>query len=138
MKLTKNMRSTLAEKICREWICKRHIKLKAPEVFVVWRNPKLHTNVSGWCWSNRRQITLHLPKGSDYREWIVLLAHEFSHYLDFWTSSPRWRKQNMPHGERFQRLMWSTLSKVHWERAASDHWIRGQSAHRPEFQNDAR
>lgn len=132
MKLTQDMRSTLAEKICREWISKRRIKLKAPQIYVVWRN---RTGISGWCWSHRRQITLHLPKGSNPSEWIVLLAHEFAHYLDYWTSTPLWRKKNMPHGERFQRLMWGTLSRNQWERAASGHWIEGRSAHRPEFQN---
>lgn len=136
MKLTQNMRSELAERICREWIKKRRIKLKAPECYVVWRNPERTKTVLGHCWYRRRQITLHIPKGSRTDDWIILLAHEFAHYVDYWTSSPRWRKENLPHGERFQRLMWGTLSKKQWPRAAEDHWIKFASAHRPEFQGD--
>lgn len=134
MRLTENMRSMLAEKICREWIRKRHIKLKAPDVYVVWRNPDSHIHVSGVCYSSRRRIMLHLPKGSDYKEWLILLAHEFAHYLDYWTLSPRWRRERMPHGDRFQILLWTTLSKKHWKQATTGHWIRGSSKHKPEFQ----
>lgn len=134
MRLTENMRCTLAEKICRGWICKRHIKLKTPKVFVVWRNPETHYGVTGVCYSGRRQLILHLTKGSSPNDWIILLAHEFSHYLEYWTSHGKWRNINKPHGERFQRLLWTTLSKKQWSRAASGSWITGSSKHKPEFQ----
>lgn len=135
MRLTQNQRSKLAEKICREWICKRHVKLKTPEVYVIWHSPKRTSGVWGRAYSGRRQLILHITRETSPNEWIVLLAHEFSHYLEHWTSHGKWRRINKPHGERFQRLLWSTLSKHQWPRASSGHWVQGSSKHKPEFQN---
>ena len=135
MKITESNRCVLAEKICRTWIRKRQMKLKAPSVYVVWRKD-YGTATSGTCYSKRRKIYLHLGRNSDHRDWIILLAHEFSHYLDDWTNQGKWRRVNKPHGERFQRLLWGTLSRLQWDRASSGHWATGSSAHKPQFKPD--
>jgi len=134
MKLTEKMRSKLAERICREWIRKRKLKLSAPKVYVCWRVSRGETRVWGAAYSGQRLLSLHLGIKSKYNDWIVLLAHEFAHYLDYWTSGWRWRRANMPHGERFQRLFWNTLSRVHWPRAGSDFWVTGPSKHLVQYQ----
>lgn len=134
MKLTEKQRSATAEAICRRWIRRRGIRLAAPKVYVI-RSASHPGQYWGWCYGGRRIISLHFGKGANIRrEQYILLAHEFAHYLDYWTSTPKWRRANMPHGEQFQRLLWNTLPRSLWKRAASGNWVRGSSAHRPEFQ----
>jgi hypothetical protein len=126
-------RCALAERICRRWIKRRGIRLRAPQVYVVRRR-----GFAGlvWGYANRRtgKITLHLGIRSNKRDHYILLAHEFSHYLH-WHTTPR-RSLGTAHGERFQRILWGTLPYGLWKRASSTHWARGPSAHRPQFQPD--
>ncbi len=132
MKLTKNMRSDLAENICRRLIKRRGIRLAAPKVYVVKAGRSLQ--VSGRCHWHKGFITLHIGAKTNRRERMVLLVHEFTHYLDYKTRAPSWRKKIQPHGDRFQIMLWKTLAKGLWKRASTGHWVTGPSAHRPEFQ----
>lgn len=134
MKLTKNMRSDLAEKICRRWIKRRGIRLAAPKVYVVNRVSRGIDDTWGKCSTSQKRLILHIGIKSNRRDQMILLAHEFTHYLDF-STTPRhlWRKVR-PHGDRFQILLWKTLAKGLWKRASKGRWIYGSSAHRPEFQ----
>lgn len=137
MKLRPTMRSKLAEKICQQWIRQRRIRLAKPAVYVIWRQGHTANSVHGW-WHRGRNagssaITLHLGVKSDYRDWIILLAHEFAHHLHHWTTGQRWLRRQS-HGERFQILFWNTLSRAQWHRASTGHWAQGPSAHRQEFQ----
>jgi hypothetical protein len=136
LKLLRKQRSQLAKQICREWIRKRGLRLKAPTIYVIWHEPKFegHQAVWGMCYQAKRMITMHIVKGTPSHEWIILLAHEYAHYLDYWTSTRRWRNELQGHGQRFQQLFWNTLSKVQWARASSGHWLIGRSRHRPEYQ----
>ena len=66
----------------------------------------------------------------------ILLAHEFAHWYDFHTRTGKWKQGLLPHGERFQRILWGLIPRPLWARASREHWVSSSSAHRPEFQPD--
>jgi hypothetical protein len=94
--------------------------------------------VWGWCYASRGFITLHTRGQINRRELYILLAHEFTHYLDYKTRTGKWRNALQPHGERFQRMLWGVIPRPLWVRASRGRWIDNSSAHRPEFQPDLR
>jgi hypothetical protein len=135
VKLHKSQRSQQAERICRR-LAKRkgEHRLPMPKVYVI-RRSRGGSHVWGVCSTSLGCITLHLgPKANCRREQYILLVHEFAHWYDDKTSSYRWRCTNLPHGERFQRLLWGMLPRILWARASRGQWIGNRSAHRPEFQ----
>jgi hypothetical protein len=135
MILRNSQRSAIAERMCRKWIKRRGIRFGAPHVYVI-RRTAGGSHVWGRSHNSKGFIVLHLGPKSTRADWYILLAHEFCHQLDYWTSAPRWRRENMPHGDRFQILLWKTLPRAFWKRASRGQWISNRSAHRPEFQPD--
>jgi predicted SprT family Zn-dependent metalloprotease len=133
MKLRPSQRSALAERICQIWLKRRGLRKAAPKVYVIQR-ARGPGRVWGRCYHFKRIITLHIGPGAKKQDMMILLAHEFAHYLDFQTRRVGWKLQ--PHGDRFQILFWKILHRRHWQRAASGYWAEGPSAHRPEFQPD--
>jgi len=134
MKLHESQRNKLAEQICARWIARRQIRIRKPKVYLI-----VHSNreaaVWGWC-HHRGQpfITLHVGPKANKRDMYIVLAHEFAHTLDYQTTKGKWKNERLPHGERFQRLLWRTLPKGLWKRASGTRYSIGQSRHRPEFQ----
>ena len=132
MKLHKTQRCELAERICARWIVRRKIRMRRPNVYLI-MHPKAGSKVWGWCHHRSKPlITLHVGPATNKRDIYILLAHEFAHSLDYQTKQGKWR--DLPHGERFQRILWGTLPRGLWKRASSGVWIIGRSKHRPEFQ----
>jgi predicted SprT family Zn-dependent metalloprotease len=137
MKLHPSQRSLLAERLIRKWIRARHLRLAAPKVYVVMRSAthrRAADEVTGMCYARKRLIVLHIGPEALRVDSLILLVHEFAHYLDYWTTPPAWRRRRRPHGDRFQILLWKTLKRPFWRRASSDHWVRGSSAHDPKYQ----
>ena len=136
MKLRDSMRSQLAERLCRCWIKRRHLRLAAPKVYVINKREWLNAahSVAGRCHANSGYITLHIGPKAPRLEKYILLAHELTHYLDYKTSTGKWKRDRRPHGERFQRMLWGTINRRFWKHASKGHWIRSSSAHKPEYQ----
>jgi hypothetical protein len=130
MKLLASQRSLLAECVCRVWIRRRGLRLKAPKVYRI-VHPDRKAGVWGW-FHGQWYITLHMGPDASRRDQYILLAHEFAHYLTSATTAKKYRQK--PHGERFQRILWGTLPRSLWRRASSGRWVGGRSGHRPEFQ----
>jgi hypothetical protein len=139
MKLHASQRSSLAEKICRRWIARKGTRMKSPKVYVIEhgkgsRRGSMNTSW-GWCHWHDGYITIHLAGDVNKREKYILLAHEFAHWYDYWSTPPgKWRRNLRPHGERFQRLLWGLVPRGLWRRAASDRFNRSSSRHLPEYQ----
>lgn len=134
MKLRPSQRSRVAECICRVWLKRRGIRLRVPPIYVI-RHSKGGTNVWGRCKYSYRgtgAITLHLGVNSVRRDWYILLAHEFAHWVDKHTVAPKYRPTG--HGETFQRILWGLVPRTLWKRASRDQWIGTSSAHKPQFQ----
>lgn len=134
MKLYESQRNSTAERICARWIARRKIRIRKPKVYLI-VHPNRGAAVWGWC-HHRGQpfITLHVGPNANKRDMYIVLAHEFAHTLDYQTTKGKWRNERLPHGERFQRLLWGTLPRGLWKRACGVRYSIGQSKHRPEFQ----
>ena len=135
MKLTNNMRSKLAEKICLGWIRKSKTRVAVPKVYVVWRSSRGQSDVWGRAYQSQRRIILHLGVKSSYKEWLIILAHEFAHIFDYATTPPRWKALRRPHGDRFQILLWRFVPKTMWAIASTGRWAVGSSRHLPQYQH---
>jgi hypothetical protein len=137
MKLTKTQRSQIAERICARWLKRRGIAMRrAPKVYVI-VHQQAGAAVWGVCHLSRGFITLHVGPKANRRDKYILLAHEFAHYLHYLLDGRVGRRWNaLPHGERFQRLLWRVIPIGLWKRASTGRWVVGPAAHRPQFQPD--
>ena len=105
MKLHPSQRHEFAERVCRAWIRRKGTRMASPKVYViVHENPRADS--WGWCHARRDgYITIHRSKGCNKRELYILLAHEFAHWWDHFSTVPSARRSIRPHGERFQRIL---------------------------------
>ena len=134
MKLHPSQRHEFAERVCRAWIRRKGTRMASPKVYViVHENPRADS--WGWCHARRDgYITIHRSKGCNKRELYILLAHEFAHWWDHFSTVPSARRSIRPHGERFQRILWGVVPRGLWKRAMGPRFNRSSSRHRPEFQ----
>lgn len=132
MKLHPSQRSALAERICRRWIARRGIRLAVPAVYLV-RMKNYGSSVAGTCYWYRGIITLRVGPRASRRDQYILLAHEFSHYIQH-RAKGRSGRRSSTHGELFQLILWRTVPRGLWKRASQGHWVLGSSAHDPKYQ----
>jgi len=138
MKLHKSQKRPEAAAWARRLLRKAGITCRLPAIYVI-RRSKRGVD-SGWVWGRcywRRRggfITLHIPRGADRRDMLILLAHELTHWVNYKKDLNLVR--HSPHGPRFQWQLWRLLPRYLWDRASCGQWIATSSAHDPSFRPD--
>jgi hypothetical protein len=135
VKLHASQRSKVAEAIARRLIKRRGERMKTPRIYVV-KMSRYGAAVGGCYYHHGNFITLRVGTKSNRRDQYILLVHELSHHIDRMTAYGKWLRSRRPHGERFQRILWGTLTKALWRRASNPSWVAGRSGHEPKYQPD--